>query len=43
MKVREVLKILNKDGWIVKETKGSHITAHTPGKTGKGNNTEPPW
>lgn len=25
MKVREILKTLNKDGWIVKDTKGSHI------------------
>jgi len=24
MKVREVLKLLNKDGWTVKDTKGSH-------------------
>lgn len=43
MKVREVLKILNKDGWIVKRKQRLTYPAHTPGKTGKGNNTEPPW
>ncbi|MHB8076513.1 type II toxin-antitoxin system HicA family toxin [Desulfosporosinus fructosivorans] len=35
MKVREVLKLLNKDGWIVKETKGSHIQLSHPIKPGK--------
>ena len=35
MKVREVLKILHKDGWEVKETKGSHIQLIHPTKQGK--------
>lgn len=35
MKVREVLKLLNKDGWTVKDTKGSHIQLTHPTKPGK--------
>lgn len=35
MTVREVLKILNSDGWITKETKGSHIQLTHPTKPGK--------
>jgi predicted RNA binding protein YcfA (HicA-like mRNA interferase family) len=29
MKVREILKILYKDGWMLKEIKGSHIQAYS--------------
>ena len=35
MKVREVLKLLNKDGWTVKDTKGSHSQLTHPTKLGK--------
>ncbi|MGI6307065.1 MAG: type II toxin-antitoxin system HicA family toxin [Dethiobacteria bacterium] len=37
MTVREILKILHKDGWRVIEsrTKGSHIQLKHPTKTGK--------
>jgi predicted RNA binding protein YcfA (HicA-like mRNA interferase family) len=35
MKVRELLKMLRKDGWVVKETKGSHIQLTHPTKPGK--------
>ena len=35
MKVRELLKMLHKDGWVVKETKGSHIQLTHPTKPGK--------
>jgi predicted RNA binding protein YcfA (HicA-like mRNA interferase family) len=35
MKVREVLKLLNKDGWTVKEAKGSHSQLTHPTKSGK--------
>ena len=35
MKVREVLKILNQDGWIEKEQKGSHLQLVHPEKKGK--------
>ena len=35
MKAREVLKLLNKDGWTVKDTKGSHIQLTHPTKQGK--------
>ena len=35
MKVREVLKLLNKDGWTVKDTKGSHSQlTHLPNHKG---------
>ena len=34
MMVREVLKILKQEGWMEKETKGSHIQVH-PTKSGK--------
>lgn len=35
MKVKELLKILKKDGWIEKEQKGSHLQLVHPGKKGK--------
>ncbi|CAA7599781.1 HicA mRNA interferase family [Acididesulfobacillus acetoxydans] len=35
MTVREVLRVLNKDGSILKETKGSHIQLIHPIKPGK--------
>jgi len=35
MKVGEVLKLLNQDGWTVKDTKGSHSQLTHPTKTGK--------
>ncbi len=35
LKVREVLKLLNKDGWVVKDTKGSHVQLTHPTKPGK--------
>jgi len=35
MKVREVLNLLNKDGWTVKDTKGSHSQLTHPTKPGK--------
>lgn len=35
MNARDVLKILHQDGWIVKETKGSHIQLIHPTKPGK--------
>lgn len=34
MKVREIIKILNKDGWQLKRTKGSHHQFKHPVKTG---------
>jgi len=34
MKLREVLKLLNKDGWIVKDAKGSHNQLTHPTKSG---------
>ncbi|WP_075366542.1 type II toxin-antitoxin system HicA family toxin [Desulfosporosinus metallidurans] len=35
MTFREVLKILKQEGWIEKETKGSHIQLIHPTKSGK--------
>jgi len=35
MKVREVLKLLNQDGWLEKEQKGSHLQMVHPIKKGK--------
>ncbi|MDR3542839.1 MAG: type II toxin-antitoxin system HicA family toxin [Desulfosporosinus sp.] len=35
MTVRELLKLLNKNGWTVKDTKGSHIQLTHPTKLGK--------
>lgn len=35
MTVREILKILKKDGWIECETRGSHIQFEHPTKKGK--------
>ena len=35
MTVREVLKILKKEGWMEKETIGSHIQLIHPTKSGK--------
>ena len=35
MTVREVLKILKQEGWIEKETKGSHIQLIHPTESGK--------
>ncbi|WP_041668984.1 type II toxin-antitoxin system HicA family toxin [Acetobacterium woodii] len=35
MTVREILKILKKDGWFEIETNGSHVQLKHPTKTGK--------
>lgn len=35
MTVREMIKILYNDGWIKKESKGSHIQLIHPSKPGK--------
>ena len=35
MKVKELLRILKKDGWIEKEQKGSHLQLTHPSKKGK--------
>ena len=35
MKIRELLKILRKDGWVEKEQKGSHMQLIHPVKKGK--------
>lgn len=35
MTVRQVLKILKKDGWMETETRGSHIQLEHPIKSGK--------
>jgi predicted RNA binding protein YcfA (HicA-like mRNA interferase family) len=35
MTVREVLKVLVKDGWIKKHQKGSHLQLEHPVKKGK--------
>ena len=35
MTVREVLKLLNKYGWTVKDTRGSHVQLIHPTKTKK--------
>ena len=35
MKVREILKLLNKDGWTVKDIKGSHFQLIHPTKPEK--------
>ena len=35
MKVRELLKILRKDGWVEKEQKSSHLQLIHPIKRGK--------
>lgn len=34
MKVREVIKIIERDGWILTRTKGSHRQFKHPGKRG---------
>ncbi len=34
MKVREVIKLIEKDGWVFKRQKGSHIVFVHPNKTG---------
>jgi predicted RNA binding protein YcfA (HicA-like mRNA interferase family) len=34
MKVREILKLLKKDGWVVVRQTGSHRQLHHPEKTG---------
>ena len=34
MKVREVLKILEEDGWYLARTRGSHRQYHHPTKSG---------
>lgn len=34
MKVREILKILKKDGWVVVRTRGSHRQLRNPNKSG---------
>jgi len=35
MKVKEILKVLKQDGWIVKEQKGSHLQLIHSAKKGK--------
>ena len=35
MKVKDLLKDLKKDGWFVKEQKGSHLQLIHPAKKGK--------
>lgn len=35
MKVKELLKVLNKDGWREKDQKGSHLQLEHPVKKGK--------
>jgi predicted RNA binding protein YcfA (HicA-like mRNA interferase family) len=35
MKVREILAVLHKEGWIVDYTEGSHRQLRHPTKTGK--------
>jgi predicted RNA binding protein YcfA (HicA-like mRNA interferase family) len=35
MKVRELLKVLSKDGWREKDQKGSHLQLEHPVKKGK--------
>ena len=35
MKVKELLKMLHKDGWEIKTQKGSHLQLVHPGKSGK--------
>ena len=35
MKVKELLKLLNQDGWQEKDQKGSHLQLIHPNKTGK--------
>lgn len=35
MKVREILKALDADGWKIKDTKGSHTQLTHPTKPGK--------
>jgi predicted RNA binding protein YcfA (HicA-like mRNA interferase family) len=34
MKVKEVIKLIEKDGWFLVRTKGSHRQFHHPEKTG---------
>ncbi|MCH8912968.1 MAG: type II toxin-antitoxin system HicA family toxin [Planctomycetes bacterium] len=34
MKVREVLRILRKDGWVIERTRGSHCQLRHPAKKG---------
>ncbi len=34
MKVRELIKFVEKDGWVLVRTKGSHRQFHHPTKTG---------
>jgi predicted RNA binding protein YcfA (HicA-like mRNA interferase family) len=35
MKVKELLKLLNQDGWLEKDQKGSHLQLIHPNKPGK--------
>ncbi|MEO8210499.1 MAG: type II toxin-antitoxin system HicA family toxin [bacterium] len=35
MKVKEVIRLIEKDGWFLKETKGSHRQYKHPVKTGR--------
>ena len=35
MKVRDILKLLRKDGWVLRNTEGSHHHYVHPTKTGK--------
>ena len=35
MEVKELLKLLNQDGWQEKDQKGSHLQLIHPNKTGK--------
>ena len=34
MKVKEIIKLLEKDGWVLVKTRGSHRQYHHPIKTG---------
>jgi len=34
MKVREIIKLIERDGWQLNRTKGSHRQYRHPGKTG---------
>lgn len=34
MKVRDLLKLLNSDGWTIERTRGSHRQLHHPTKPG---------
>lgn len=37
MKVKEAIKLIEKDGWYFKRQKGSHMIYNHPTKSGTGN------